>query len=217
MTALVLLVLMSCPVETADDSARERYAEGERFYAAGRYAEAADAYAEALEHSGKAALYFDLANTYERMGEKRRAADLLDRYLECARPDDADLVEERARRLRDAMVEPPLAQPMCEEYRPEPDGDIVIAHEDELDDDDPGEDPPQHAHPVPWLLAGGTALALAAGLALAASSADDQPSCDGCRSAGGRDWSPALQGGAALAATAGVAAATVGVVLLVRF
>ena len=205
----------SCPETTGDDAtARALYQQGEEAYAAGRYDDALHAFTAALEHSGRAELYFNLANTYERMGDRPRAADALDQYLECAAPPDADLVRQRARRLRDTVITP-LPQPVCTERTDPPDPILVAPSEAELDDLDASQ--PDHPSATPWLIAGGASLVLAAGLAYASTTTSPEPACAGCRTSSSRDWTPALRATSAVAATAAIVTTTIGIVTLVRF
>ncbi|HUS67844.1 MAG TPA: tetratricopeptide repeat protein [Kofleriaceae bacterium] len=203
----------ACPEARDDESARTFYQQAEEAYAAGRYDDALRAFSTALERSGQADLYFNLANTHERIGDRASAADALDRYLECAAPPDAVLVRERVRRLRDTVSLPPLSQPICTESTEPPEPILVTSSEEELDDA-VGE-PPRSA--TPWLIAGGASLLLAAGLAYASTTAGPEPACSDCRIDSARDWTPALQGGAVLAGAAAVVSTTIGVVTLVRF
>lgn len=220
MKAFLILIMVAgranaaCPEPRDDDDrAHAAYQDGEEAYAAGRYDDALRAFAAALEQSGRAELYFNLANTSERMGDRAAAADALDRYLECGAPPDADLVRERARRLRDTVSLPPLAQPICTASTDAPEPILVVSSEDELDAVDQAE----HRSATPWLIAGGASLVLAAGLAYAATTAGPDPACDDCRASPTRDWTPVLEGGAILAGTAAVVTTAIGVVTLVRF
>lgn len=215
---LIVLALgkaaLACPEVVDAPRARDVYEQGEQAYAAGRYDDALRDFTSALEHSGRAELYFNLANTLERMGDRARAADALDQYLECAAPPDADLVRERARRLRDDVALPPLTQPICTE-RAQPPEPILVLTADEPRDDAGVERPRPRA--APWFIAGGASLVLAAGLAYASTTAAADPACDDCRLAPTRDWTPVLQGGAVLAATAALVTTTIALVTVIRF
>ena len=214
---LVLLGMVgsaqACPEVRDDDTAHAAYQHAEEAYAAGRYDDALRGFSTALERSGQAELYFNLANTHERKGDRAAAADALDQYLECAAPPDAILVRERVRRLRDTVGLPPLSQPLCTEST-DPPAPILVTSEEELDDDDPTPSPPRA---TPWLIAGGASLLLAAGLAYASTTSGPEPACADCRIDSARDWTPALQGGAVLAGAAAVVSTTIGVIALVRF
>jgi tetratricopeptide (TPR) repeat protein len=90
----------SAPTEPSDDArARRLYADGDRRYAEGRYAEAIESFSQAFELSGRSLLLFNMANTYERMGDYARAADSLRRYLGREGAEDVDTVRQRLRQL----------------------------------------------------------------------------------------------------------------------
>lgn len=227
MKALVTLALIllappawaSCPNVAAGDAAHARadYADGERHYAAGRYRESVAAFEAALAASGRADLYFNLANAHERLGDRARAAELLELYVACVRPEDADLVAERARRLRDAAVPMPLERDVCpvEEPRILAGGLELGTRADLVRRARPRR---RASHPTRWLAAGGAALATAAALTLLAVTTDRPDGCgDGDARPCGQatDWRPILTGAAAVTAAAGVAAITVGVVFAI--
>jgi tetratricopeptide (TPR) repeat protein len=201
-----------CPVPVAmgDGAGRASYRAGERFYASGRYQEAAAAFTSALDVSGRAELYFDLANAYERMGDRVRSAELLERYLECARPPDADLVEERARRLRRPLA--PLTAEVCPaEEEPAaaaalPAQVVASARRAVAVESRRVARPSRLARVAPWLI-GGTA-ALAAGALLFAAASDGPCQARPCSEA-----ALPLEGTAAVSLAAGAASLAVGVVV----
>ena len=92
--------------EDNDERARALYKSADADYAAGRYEDAADKFSRAYELSKRPRLLFNLANTYERMGEYGKAADHLERYLESPKVKDVVSIRERIRRLRKAVERP---------------------------------------------------------------------------------------------------------------
>ena len=199
-------VAASCPEAALDDaastrSARQLYRRGERLYAAGRYRDAVLAYRAALSRSGEGTLLFDLANTYERMGQHARAADALVRYLSCVHPPDAELVRQRIRSLRRRAL--PLAA------RPADGATPVPAHYGRL------------ARARPWLIGAAGAGAAALLLHLAARAARP-PACASlvdtrpCQVRDGIDWSSGLDRAAAVGAVTSAVGLAVGGLLLVR-
>lgn len=197
----------SCPESSRVDvpsagSARQLYRRGERLYAAGRYHEAVAAYRAALSRSGRAALLFDLANTYERMGEHARAADALARYLSCVHPPDADLVRQRVRALRRRALS--LAPGLAETAPPAP-----------------AQPPGRLARARPWFI-GAAGASIAALLLHLAARAARPPVCASlvgtrsCQVQGGIDWSAGLDRAAALGAITGAVGLAVGGLILVR-
>ncbi|HWM85989.1 MAG TPA: tetratricopeptide repeat protein [Kofleriaceae bacterium] len=193
------------PLAGDDEEARSLYQDAERLYASGRYTESLAAYRAALERSGRAELYFDMANAHERMGQPVEAADLLDRYLLCARPGDGDLIGERVRRLRTSAAQ--LARPSCPAT--ELQGGASAPHVPSLEarvaiDQARAAEPPG-ARAWPWLAAGGGALAVSLGLAVAAQ-ATEQPPCADPPQGRACETSP-IDTGAALGRAAAVTAA----------
>lgn len=89
--------------DNKDAEARKLYRQAEGDYAAGRYEEAAAKFTRAYELSDRAALLFNVANAYERMGEYRKAADNLRLYLKSPKVKDVVSVRERIRRLEAAL------------------------------------------------------------------------------------------------------------------
>jgi tetratricopeptide (TPR) repeat protein len=93
---------------TADETARKVFEAGEREYAVGRYKEAAVAFEEAYRLSNRAELLFNLGNTYERMGQRRKAAAYLVEFLQRSRDaltrEDLISLQGRITRLWDAAA-----------------------------------------------------------------------------------------------------------------
>jgi tetratricopeptide (TPR) repeat protein len=89
----------SDPDSPALAEARRLYAEGNEHYSAGRYTLAAERFLKAYELSGKPALLFNLANTYERAGNYEKAAQYLRMYLTGGEVHDEAAVKARLQRL----------------------------------------------------------------------------------------------------------------------
>lgn len=85
--------------------ARRLYVEGNEHYAAGRYTLAAERFVKAYELSGKPALLFNLANTYERAGDYEKAAHYLRMYLNGGDVHDPAAVKARLQRLELTVIE----------------------------------------------------------------------------------------------------------------
>lgn len=85
--------------------ARALFIEGDAHYKAGRYALAAERFIKAFELSGKPALLFNLANTYERAGNYEKAAHYLRMYLEGGEVHDVASVRARLQRLELTVIE----------------------------------------------------------------------------------------------------------------
>lgn len=85
--------------------ARTLYLEGNEHYSAGRYALAAERFIKAFELSGKPALLFNLANTYERAGDYKKAAHYLRLYLDGGEVHDPAAVRARLQRLELTVIE----------------------------------------------------------------------------------------------------------------
>jgi tetratricopeptide (TPR) repeat protein len=81
------------------------YEEGNAHYSAGRYTLAAELFIKAYELSGKPALLFNLANTYERAGNYEKAAKYLRMYLDGGEVHDVASVRARLQRLELAATE----------------------------------------------------------------------------------------------------------------
>src|SRR5690349_15501901 len=78
--------------------ARRLYVEGNEHYEAGRYTLAAERFVKAYELSGKPALLFNLANTYERAGDYEKAAHYLRMYIDGGEVHDIAAVKARLQR-----------------------------------------------------------------------------------------------------------------------
>lgn len=85
--------------------ARSLFIEGNAHYSAGRYVLAAERFLRAYQLSGKPALLFNLANTYERAGDYEKAAHYLRMYLDGGDVHDIAAVKARLQRLEIALVE----------------------------------------------------------------------------------------------------------------
>jgi hypothetical protein len=116
-TRLALAALLACGVAHAQPApqpepespalaeARRLYAEGDEHYRAGRYTLAAERFVKAYELSGKPALLFNLANTYERAGDYEKAAHYLRMYLNGGEVHDPAAVKARLQRLELTVLE----------------------------------------------------------------------------------------------------------------
>lgn len=223
---LILWVLLT-PLARADDSAqadcprrvdevpeaRQSFVHGERLYAAGHYEQAVVAYAAAYQSSKQPQLLFNLANAYERMGERTRAAGLLERYLRCARPADSDLVAERVRRLRQSTSTFRLRPPICPIARPEPPTDAESTID--MGSSSPVDDGPS---PVPWLVTGAGLFATSAIVAMTARTSAWTCGGDKADCVAGRPprWTEHAERVAAAGAVLGGGALLVGGLLLIR-
>jgi tetratricopeptide (TPR) repeat protein len=140
------------PTETDSPAlaeARRLYAEGNEHYSAGRYTLAAERFIKAYELSGKPALLFNLANTYERAGDYEKAAQYLRMYINGGDVHDPAAVKARLQRLEltienkkkadTAAATPPTTAP-AHDNEPAP----VVEH---------------RPSPVPYYVAGGGLLA----------------------------------------------------------
>ncbi|NVB78093.1 MAG: tetratricopeptide repeat protein [Kofleriaceae bacterium] len=85
--------------------ARSLFIEGNAHYSAGRYVLAAERFLRAYQLSGKPALLFNLANTYERAGDYEKAAHYLRMYLDGGEVHDVAAVKARLQRLEAAVLE----------------------------------------------------------------------------------------------------------------
>ena len=227
--ALVLVGVLAgpapCPVAGGDDeAARAAYRTGERLYAAGHYEQAVVAFASALELSGRAELLFDLANTYERMGERARAAELLDRYVACAAPPDAELVRERARRLRSRPLRPVGEQAICpaDEERPP----AILATPEPVQRAARRAGSPvgrAETRAAPWLIGGSLALAAGATMLLGGAALGGDGGSDGADActrrpcaAGHPGLAASLERAGAVSVAAGAVSIAAGLLLVVR-
>jgi hypothetical protein len=95
----------AAPESPALAEARSLYIEGNAHYSAGRYVLAAERFLRAYQLSGKPALLFNLANTYERAGDYEKAAHYLRMYLDGGDVHDIAAVKARLQRLEIAVVE----------------------------------------------------------------------------------------------------------------
>lgn len=93
------------PESPALAEARRLYVEGNEHYSAGRYTLAAERFVKAYELSGKPALLFNLANTYERAGNYEKAAHYLRMYLNGGDVHDPAAVKARLQRLELTVIE----------------------------------------------------------------------------------------------------------------
>jgi tetratricopeptide (TPR) repeat protein len=93
------------PASPALVEARRLFIEGNAHYSAGRYALAAERFIKAYELSGKPALLFNLANTYERVGNYEKAAHYLRMYLNGGDVHDPAAVKARLQRLEITIIE----------------------------------------------------------------------------------------------------------------
>lgn len=97
-----------------DESARPMFEMGKRAYEEGRYAEALDAFQRVFVLTGHPAMLINIANSFVRLGDEKKAAASLEQYLALV-PDapDRSLIEARIRALYDqtqtsALVDGPL-------------------------------------------------------------------------------------------------------------
>jgi len=81
----------------SDGRAREIFVNGVALYQDGRYDLAIEAFMEAYRLSRRPDLLFNIANTYEQLGQIPEALDALQRYRVYARPDERDAIAERVR------------------------------------------------------------------------------------------------------------------------
>jgi tetratricopeptide (TPR) repeat protein len=116
-SALALALLVTAGRAVADepasaDVAKLRFEQGKSAYREGRYADAIRAFSAADALAPRAALSFDIARAYERLGEPARAIDSYRNYLRRA-PDatNADLVRARIAALDATVSEPALGVP----------------------------------------------------------------------------------------------------------
>ena len=78
---------------------RELYEAGERKYAEGRYGEAIKFFLEAFALSNQTGLWFNIANTYERMGEYAKAVEALKKFTATKSADNHAAVRRRPVRI----------------------------------------------------------------------------------------------------------------------
>jgi tetratricopeptide (TPR) repeat protein len=146
------------PESPALAEARRLYIEGNEHYSAGRYTLAAERFIKAYNLSGKPALLFNLANTYERAGNYEKAAHYLRMYLNGGDVHDPEAVKARLQRLELTLVENKKAADNQPPSQPKPEAPApaapVATH---------------HASSVPYYVAGagfaaGTTAAIVFGL-----------------------------------------------------
>ena len=82
-----------------DARARELYENGEILYNEGRYEDAIVAWEEAYRLSERAALLFNIANAYERLGRYDEALDALNRYRAYAKAEERESLDRRIANL----------------------------------------------------------------------------------------------------------------------
>lgn len=133
--------------------ARRLYAEGNEHYSAGRYTLAAERFVEAYELSGRPALLFNLANTYERAGNYEKAAHYLRLYLDGGDVHDPAAVKARLQRLELTVIE---SRNTADDSAPTSPGTLAAPVET-----DPATAPVTAHRPsrVPYYVAGAGALA----------------------------------------------------------
>lgn len=107
------LVLVSAAPALAADAPDERavvfFENGAVLYQEGRYVEAIEAFERSYELSGEPALFFNIANAQERLGEPEKALDALNRYRVFAVPDERKILERRIENLERRVEEQRLA------------------------------------------------------------------------------------------------------------
>jgi hypothetical protein len=109
-SAFVLLALPAGAAEPDSTIARQRYLAGAQAYAAGKYADAVDQFIAADRIAPSAALSFDIARSYEKLGESSLALRWFRDYLHRTNdpPDGAKvrrIVQSLERELRDKGVQ----------------------------------------------------------------------------------------------------------------
>jgi len=145
----------------ASDLAKVRFEQGKAAYRDGRYADAIRAFADADALAPRAALSFDIARAYERLGEPARAIDSYSDFLRRA-PDapNADLVRARIAALRASVPEPPPAAAPPVVSQGAPPAPLVAARTESA--------AAEHKTFAPWswvALGGGGAVLVGAGIA----------------------------------------------------
>ncbi len=81
------------------------YKEGDRRYAEGRYEEAIELFEKAYTLSPRPLLLYNMANTFERMGEYQRAAEALKRYIDSGGAAGVDTLRQRLRQIETRAAE----------------------------------------------------------------------------------------------------------------
>ncbi len=103
-----------------DARALALYKEGDRRYAEGRYEEAIELFEKAYGLSPRPLLLYNMANTFERMGEYQRAADALEKFINSGDADDADTLRQRLRQIQNRAAERAGEQAELEALRQRP-------------------------------------------------------------------------------------------------
>lgn len=106
--ALTLLLVVSTVALAADEPdprAVEFFENGAMLYQEARYAEAIEAFEQCYEISGEPALFFNIANARERLGDPAAAVDALNRYRVFATPDERKVLERRIENLERRVAE----------------------------------------------------------------------------------------------------------------
>lgn len=91
--------------DPGDAQALALYEQGDRRYAEGRYEEAIELFEKAYALSPRPLLLYNMANTFERMGEYQRAADALERYIKSGDAADVDTLGQRLRQIQNRAAE----------------------------------------------------------------------------------------------------------------
>lgn len=133
------ILATAAPAVAADPSApdpavaeaQRLFQNGARLYAEGSYPESVVAFQSAYDLTGEPLMLFNMANAYERMGELRKAIDLLSRFRPFADPAEQDVLLQRIVAM-ERRLGPPLPEP------------IVLT--------------PEPPRPAPWLVAATGAL-----------------------------------------------------------
>ncbi len=103
----LLSLLMTEPAlaQDSDARARELYENGAMLYEEGRYEDAIAAWEEAYDLSERAALLYNIANAYERIGDYEAALDALGRYRAFAPASERESLDRRLRNIESRMAE----------------------------------------------------------------------------------------------------------------
>jgi tetratricopeptide (TPR) repeat protein len=162
-------VLAAPPVHAQDadtDEARGAFQAGEAAYRAGRFAEALDYFTRAYELTHEPDLLYNIATVQDRLRHDREAIEAYRAYLD-ARPDSSDRanIEARVAILLQALAESehePGPRSPTEEALPVASPQPTTAH---LAIPSPGP-AASGAGPGPWIMVGGSAAVIVAGLIL---------------------------------------------------
>ena len=98
LTCILLPAVASAQGDT--DLAKGYYKLGVNLYNRADYEEALDQFQKAYKHSGKAALFHNIARCYESLGKHEEAVKHYERYLEEGKPADADVIKARIANLK---------------------------------------------------------------------------------------------------------------------